>query len=106
VSRGVLRNHAEAVLADAYYKAVERGCGGGRAASRDLPRWLPVYPRPIAIRRPLYGVMPNEAKQRRRPQVFGCSEFALAINVSWLFEASWPFTGPARIADVGQLRMA
>ena len=65
VSRGVLRNHAEAVLADAYYKAVERAAAETGAASRDLPRWLPVYPRPTAIRRPLYGVMPNEAMQRR-----------------------------------------
>ena len=43
--------------------------------------------------------MPNEAMQRRWPQVFGCSEIVLAINASWLFEAFWPFTGP-------QLRMA
>jgi hypothetical protein len=45
--------------------------------------------------------MPNEATQRRWPQVFGRSEVVLAINAPWLFEASWPFTGPARLVVEG-----
>jgi hypothetical protein len=41
VSRGVLRNHAEAVLADVYRKAVERAAAETGLAAESLPTACP-----------------------------------------------------------------
>ena len=41
VSRGVLRNHAEAVLADAYYKAVERAAAETGLPAETFPAGCP-----------------------------------------------------------------
>ena len=41
MSRGVLRNHAEAVLADAYYKAVERTAAETGPPAETFPAGCP-----------------------------------------------------------------
>ncbi|MCA1853517.1 MAG: DUF29 domain-containing protein [Beggiatoa sp.] len=41
VTRGVLRNHAEAVLADAYYKAVERAAAETGLPAETFPAGCP-----------------------------------------------------------------
>ena len=41
VSRGVLRNHAEAVLADTYYKAVERAAAETGLPAETFPAGCP-----------------------------------------------------------------
>jgi len=57
VSRGVLRNHAEAVLADVYRKAIERAAAETGLPVETFPVECSVYPRPVDVRRTVRSVM-------------------------------------------------